>query len=207
MLPLPNSKTNKNTGQNCSTYSFTITKFRNRCRRLANQWPTAGGFCEEKNDSGDNTMSSLSFFSFVSGLKKAGRRHEWLENHGFRISPWNQKTCFANSNPIFVSASAPRRARIKSQIRSSLLPDAFESSPRCVRLCSQMRSSLLPRSQTSIELENGAKRLQSVALSVGNCGWGIRGCQRKEGLAYGFTFDRSFRIVIWLRIVTRRLLR
>ena len=24
-LPLPNSKTNKNTGQNCSTYSFTIT--------------------------------------------------------------------------------------------------------------------------------------------------------------------------------------
>ena len=26
MLPLPNSKTNKNTGQNCSTYSFTITK-------------------------------------------------------------------------------------------------------------------------------------------------------------------------------------
>ena len=27
MLPLPNSKTNKNTGQNCSTYSFTITKY------------------------------------------------------------------------------------------------------------------------------------------------------------------------------------
>ena len=26
MLPLPNSKTNKNVGQNCSTYSFTITK-------------------------------------------------------------------------------------------------------------------------------------------------------------------------------------
>ena len=25
MLPLLNSKTNKNTGQNCSTYSFTIT--------------------------------------------------------------------------------------------------------------------------------------------------------------------------------------
>ena len=98
-----------------------------------------GSLREEKNDSGDNTMSPLSFFSFVSGLKKAGRRHEWLENHGFRISPWKQKPRFANSNPIFVSASAPRRARIKSQMRSSLLPDAFVSAPAFARLCSRVR--------------------------------------------------------------------
>ena len=71
-----------------------------------------GSLREEKNDSGDNTMSPLSFFSFVSGLNKAGRRHKWLENHGFRVSPWKQKTCFANSNPIFVSASAPQGRRI-----------------------------------------------------------------------------------------------
>ena len=149
MLPLPNSKTNKNTGQNCSTYSFTITKFRKRCRWLANNGQPPGGFCEEKNDSGDNTMSPLSFFSFVSGLKKAGRRHEWLENHGFRISPCKQKTCSANSNPIFVSASVPRRVRLCSQTRSSLLPDAFVSAPAFARLCSRVRSSLLPRSLVS----------------------------------------------------------
>ncbi|MBD9027952.1 MAG: hypothetical protein EGQ96_05355 [Prevotella sp.] len=35
-----------------------------------------GSLREEKNDSGDNTMSPLSFFSFVSSLNKAGRRHE-----------------------------------------------------------------------------------------------------------------------------------
>ena len=98
-----------------------------------------GSLREEKNDSGYNTMSPLSFFSFVSGLNKAGRRHEWLENHGFRISPWKQKTCFANSNPIFVSASAPRRARIRSQTRSSLLPRSFVSAPAFVRLCSRVR--------------------------------------------------------------------
>ena len=82
-------------------------------------------------------------------------------------------------------------------LSASLLPDAPESSPRRVRLCSRVRSSLLPRSLTSIELENGVKRPQSVALAVGNRRWEIRCCQRKEGLAYGFTFDRSFRIVIW----------
>lgn len=45
-----------------------------------------------------------------------------------------------------------------------------------------------------------------MALAVGNRRWEIRCCQRKEGLAYGFTFDRPFRIVIRLRIVARRLL-
>ena len=139
MLPLPNSKTNKNTGQNCSTYSFTITKFRKRCRRLASQWPTAWQFTRRKERQWRQHDVSTVVLFFVSGLKKAGRRHEWLENHGFRISPCKQKTCFANSNSIFVSASAPRRARIKSQTRSSLLPDTFASAPafadkhRCVK--------------------------------------------------------------------------
>ena len=62
-----------------------------------------------------------------------------------------------NRNPVspiqILSLSAP------------LLPDAPESSPRRVRLCSRVRSPLLPRSLTSIELENGAKRPQSVAFA------------------------------------------
>ena len=45
---------------------------------------------------------------------------------------------------IPVSASAPRRIRLCSQTRSSLLPDAFVSAPRYARISSQTRPHLPP---------------------------------------------------------------
>ena len=67
---------------------------------------------------------------------------------------------------IFVIASAPRRNRLCSQIRSSLLPDSVASAPRFGRVCSQIRSRLLPRSLTSFR-----SGLREWGERGRECGW------------------------------------
>ena len=52
--------------------------------------------------------------------------------------------------PIFVSARGPRRKRLCSRMRSSLLPDANVSAPRCERIWDVVRLHTVPRSLTSI---------------------------------------------------------
>ena len=59
--------------------------------------------------------------------------------YGISLIMKEKSNASALSNPIFVGASAPRRARIKSQTRSPLPPDAFVSAPAFARLCSRVR--------------------------------------------------------------------
>ena len=55
-----------------------------------------------------------------------------------------------SSFPIFVSARGPRRGRLCSQTRASLLPDADVSAPRRERIWDEARLHTIPRSLTSI---------------------------------------------------------
>ena len=77
--------------------------------------------------------------------------------------------------PIFVSARGPRRNRLCSQMRTSLLPDADVPRPRRERIWDEARLHTVPRSLTSIGKGRGDGRVFKIQKN-------LRGfCQKKHG--------------------------